>query len=187
MLFGKFCNHTGKGEEGDEESGKLVAKDSAECSGDQLRAGLDTKGDIHAADDGGQTGEGTDHQGIHENFEDTKQILLHRTFCISGCMGDGGRTKACLVGESAAAQTPNKRFLQCDTAGSTQDRLGRKGGNKDLLESRTDGCDVGENNDQSEKNIESTHKRDQHFSDLTDALDAAEENHGSQDSQKIAP
>ena len=97
-------------------------------------------------------------------------------------MGDTGRTTACLIGEGAAAQTPDDGLLQGDAGSSAHDSLGSESGGEDLAEGAGDVLGVADQNNETNQNIQQAHEGDQLFGDAADALDTADQDHGDQQS-----
>ena len=131
----------------------------AEGGCDQFTARLLAEGDVHAADDNGQCGQGADQDGVYEYLEDTENPLLYRTFTVCGCVRDRRGTQPGLVGESRSSQTPYDRVLEQDTAACTDHGLRIEGCDEDLTEAFTDHADVAEDNDQCKYNVENTQNR----------------------------
>ena len=96
-------------------------------------------------------------------------------------MGDGGGAQARLIGEGAAAHTPDDGLLQQDAGACAQDRLGGKGAGEDQLEGLPDVPGVGGDDNEGEEDVEKAHEGDELFRDGADALDAAEEDQGHQE------
>ena len=158
-----------------EERGELHAEDRGEGARDQLAAGLDAPGDVHAADDDGQRGERADDDRVDEHLEDAVQALVDGALRFGGGVRDGGGAETGLVGEGAAAHAPDDRLLEHDAGGRAEDRARRKGAGEDQVEGVADAGDMLDDDDQRKEDVERAHEGDELFADLADALDAAEE------------
>lgn len=82
--------------------GDPAAVGAGKAADGQLRTGRCPVGKGGAAAQDNQCGQGADHDGVDEHLEHTEQALLNGILYVSAGMGDGGGTKAGLVGENAA-------------------------------------------------------------------------------------
>ena len=98
---------------------------------------------------------------------------------ISGSSGVGSGTHTCLVGVQAALDAVH----QAASGEAAEDGLEVKSIDEDTLDHSGDGGDVHKNDDQGNQDVDDAHNGNQHAGDLGQALGAAHNANGKQDSQ----
>ena len=184
------AQHRGVGEQGqahgDQQGAELVAEDGAEGGHVQAGVALDAVVQVQASALGGaedgQTGQGADDDGVHEDLEDAVDTLLHRVGLGGGGVGHRRGAQAGLVGEHAALHAPGDA-QEHGAAGTAGDAGGGEGAHKDVMEDGGQGVGVVDNHHQGGDDVDQSHHGDQLLGDGAQALDAAEEDHGGEGGQ----
>ena len=179
----------GQGEQaqadGDDQSAELGAEHGAERLGIEGRGALGAvvEGSLVQSQQDGQTGQGADDDGVHEDLEDAVEALLNGVGLGGSRMRHGGGTETGLVGKHAALDAPGDAQLHADTGGAAGDGLGGESALEDHAEDVGNLGDVENNNQQAGHDIDSSHHRHQLLGDGADALDAADEDNAHNDHQ----
>ena len=163
--------HCNGGEDGDP-----VAVDSSEACDGQFGTGSLTVRNGNAAEKDDQSSHGADDDGVHKDFEDAKHTLLNGLIGVSAGVGDGTGTKTCLIGENAAGNAlfHTQEEVTYHTAG---DGCGIEGTVEDAGEDGGDLTDIQHDQTNAQQNIDHSHKGNQSLGDLTQALDAAQQDY----------
>ena len=133
--------------EGHKKRRRLGAEDGGEGRGNQFTARFLTEGDVHAADDNGQCGQGADQDGVYKYLEDTEDPLLYRSFAVRCRVRDRSGAKAGFVGERGSSQTPDDRVFEQDAAAGAGNSLWIERAYKDFAEAFSNHINVAEDDD----------------------------------------
>ena len=157
------------------ENGHPAAVDGHKAGDGQLRAGGLAVGHGHAAEQNDKSGHGADDDGVHEHLEDAEHALFHGLAGVGAGVGDGAGAKTCLIGENA----PGNALLHAQKE-AAHNAAGDGGGLEGTFENggedRGNGLNSGNDDAQSQNDVQQSHQGHQLLADLADALDAADEN-----------
>ena len=115
----------------------------------------------------------------------TEQTLLHRIIDLGACMGNRGSTKTGFIGEDAAGNTllyggEHGAYYAAGHSGGIERALNDGG------ERHREIPDVNNDNAKTQHHIQKRHNGNQTLCHMTDALDAAQQDHADQNSNNNA-
>ena len=162
-----------------QQDGNPSAEGGGETADGELCTGSFSVIDVDSAAENGQGGQRADYDGVGENLKDSPHALLNRVGYIGAGVGDGSGTQTGLVGKDSPGHTSSHTDKEgtYHTAGNGT-RIERSF--KDGLEHFRHPFVINGYQDQSHCNIEHGHKRNQFRRNVSDSLNAAQQNQQNQ-------